>query len=579
MPQQIVYEFGALQPTDGVDQVEDQIWLAHQYYNQLVEIERERRLAVKTAQETIGDISQAQERFQAAAEHVKALAKQKKQAKSHDKKVAPPSKEEIAEAQETKKEAHEALKAAKKASKEALDPLYAKIDKEAHAKGIKARANCKVYWGTYLQIEQFFAQACNPPKWKPGMKPPKPWHERPAFRKWDGRGIVAVQLQGGLPVDEIFGNDSRIQIAPLPENAYDTSVPRGQRNRLQRTTLKLRVGSDGRKPIWATWPVFLHRELPEGAVVKWAKIVRTPWHQKWPYRWKLQITLQVPDPQPRRGDSRVAINLGWRLMDDGTLRIATWADSRGRTGELRLDRSFRDRIEKVKSIRSQRDTEMDVLRGVLLEAGVKCEKWKSPNRFKRFFRTESEGLEESVRTILANWVYRDNHLWWYERGCRNGALNYRKEQYRLFALKMAREYTFLVVENYDLRKIATDENRVAKPAGQRVEGAPSQAREILRSTGNREGCLVVDGNSKQATQRCHICGDESPWDAAPKITHTCAKGHTWDQDINNARNMLASADEAIKLRLSKEIELTKKREARFAKRHRKSTPVNDTAKS
>ena len=175
--------------------------------------------------------------------------------------------------------------------------------------------------------------------------------------------------------------------------------------------------------------------------------------------------------------------------------------------------------------------------------------WKfcsSPKRFHRLIKDQGESFPEDVLATLQEWAERDNHLWWYERGCRSGALNYRREIYRLFALEMAKTHDIVVVENYDIKDIAEDPDRVKEPSAQRVEGAPSEARGILRSTANRLGCLVIDGKSKLATQRCHLCGHEAPWDAAPEVMHTCAGcGEEWDQDVNNAKNMLKSAQDGL----------------------------------
>lgn len=606
----VVYEYGLLQPTSGVDVVDDQILLAHRYYNNLIEIERDRRQAIIEAQASVGSIAEEQTKSDEADALVKDLSDRKKKSRGRGSKVVAPSKIDIAEAKVNRAAARKLLREAKVVAKEELAPLYAAVDEAAHVRRLAARKACGVYWGTYLVVEQAYDQAR-----KSSATPGRDWGKCPSFRRWSGAGAVAVQIQGGLPCADVFGDDTRIRVDPLPPNAYDSSVPRGQRNRLQRTVLHLRVGSDeNRAPVWAEWPLYMHRPLPDGAVIKWAKIIRVPWHQRWRYRWKLQLTLDVPEVVTRPGNTMVAVNLGWRLMDDskaivgayahdmdgGELRVATWADSRGDTGEVRLGRSFRDRIEKAEKIRSVRDLKMDVLREFLVKAGVDCAKWRSPRRFHRLLaeiEKPSHGLDAcnqghrgglcprrgtsevvpqkpscvldaEARDTLRRWTYRDKHLWWYERGCRSGALNYRREIYRLFALDLAKKYSIIVVEDYDLRDIVTDENRVLEPSAQRVEGAPSVARFTIRSTATRVGCTVVDGDSKRATQRCHLCGCEEPWDAAPRVMHTCLGcGESWDQDVNNARNMLASASDAMKagdLLAKKKV----KRPARFAKTHR-----------
>src|SRR5205807_6540186 len=90
------------------------------------------------------------------------------------------------------------------------------------------------------------------------------------FHRWDGRGRLAVQLQGGLPVADAFGSDSRLRIAPVPAGAWERGAPPSAR----RTTVQLRIGSEGREPVWATVPVVLHRPLPPAAQIKWVFLLR-----------------------------------------------------------------------------------------------------------------------------------------------------------------------------------------------------------------------------------------------------------------------------------------------------------------
>jgi hypothetical protein len=418
----------------------------------------------------------------------------------------------------------------------------------------------------------------------------RPWVERPAFRNREDKqgGLVSMHIQGSeapMCSHEIFGNSRLVRIDPLPPNAFDPRVPRGRRKKLQRTFLHLRIGSDeSRNPIWATWPIFLHRPLPEHTEerpcrITWVAVTRTPREHCWRYEWKFQITVEMAAPKPKLVGEAVAVNLGWRRMKDGTLRVATWADTAGDIGELRLDRSFRDRIHKSWKIRSERDKLMDVLRDQLVTLGVPCEKWKSPTRFYSLMYREIAAEKDCERlqveydsrvlALLRPWVFRDRHLHWYERGLRKGALNYRRQVYRDLALALAKKYKAIVVETYDIRNISENEAIPRGPCVRRVVGAPSQARQILGSTGGRLGCEIIDGDSWKATQRCHVCGCEEPWDAAPDVTHTCPNGHTWDQDVNNARNMLASA-KALLEPPDPLAPKKAKRGAHFASRHKKN---------
>jgi hypothetical protein len=579
----IVYEYGLQQPTLREDEVNGQIALAHYYYNAQMQVFREELLEVRAAQAQVPQIAAYKQVVEAISEQIAELRKQKKLSKSHDKKnaPAPPPKGAIAALVAERKHAQEDYREAKKAAKEKLEELCAPINEKFSKKRKAVRSQYRklgLYWGTSGHIDQcvdLAVKAAKEGKIKSRKNDPPEERGLPKKRRWTGRGVVAVQLQNGMPADRLQGQDRRVQVDPLDPQAFDETLGRGARRKLQYTTLRLRIGSlnDG-KPVWAEWPLYMHRDLPEKAVIKWAKVVRKPWKQGFQYRWWLQLTLEVPDSEweGRKKADLVAINVGWRKVEGGEIRAATWVDAAGNTGDFRLPSfKFRQRLEKANEIRGHRDVLLDGLKSWLALEYPLCSKWKS---FESFYKLISNAdLSAETREKISEWMARDKHLWWYERGCREGALKYRREQYRLFALAMADKYPVVVVENYDLRPIVTDEERVKQPAHQRVESSPSQLRNILRTTATRCGALVIDGESKLATQQCHLCGygqgENERWDAAEKIEHTCEGcGATWDQDVNNARVLLARA----KVMLASGEALAKKKTkkaAKFAKRHKK----------
>ena len=562
----VVYQYGLLQPTENDEAVAEQISKAHRYYNILIEIERRRRDAVNEAQRRVPELCAALSEADACAEKLARLRAQAKAAKSRDGKTKAPAKGLIQAMTTALREARVRVKDIKKKHQEELLVAYGEADEAAHLEQLRARAECGVYWGTYLQIEQAAHQASR------SAAPPR-------FRRWTGHGVVAVQCQGGLPSTEVFGDNTRVQIAPVKDTAWDSSLPRGKRRTLQYTTLRLRVGSHGRDPLWAEWPLYMHRPLPADGTIKWVKVLRRPWHQRWQYRWVVQITIELPEVSRWLGTQQrgaiVGVNLGWRLMEDGSLRVATWADDRGQTGEVRLPIDlYRDCIERAERIRSERDKNLDQLKAMLVERKITgYGRWKSPARFHALAKqAKRDGTMSRLSDLLSAWAYRDNHLFWYERGLRNKALRYRREVYRQLALELTSSYPVVVVECYDLRRIVTDEQRLPEPAAQRVEAAPSEARHAIRSAGSRLGCAVVDADSRLATQQCHLCGygraKGERWDAAPNVIHTCyGCGETWDQDKNNAQNLVARA---MVLFESGELlaEQKPKRKARFHKRHR-----------
>lgn len=599
---QFVAEFGLCQPTENADLANDQIARANALYNTVADIAQAGRRRLKRVECTIPDLAACHARHDAGIALVEALYAQKKQAQSYDWRVTAPRKSEIDAAKAERNAAGAALRKTRAKYRAQLNPVEDEICEEYGAgerggfygtRVSKAINESGVYWGTYLKTLQALRQAGKDvtSQYMPDGRPRKytPHEERPKLRtgvRLDN-GLVAIHVQNRvLPAEGLFGTDTFVRIDPLPANAFDTNVPRCQRNKLQRTTLHMRIGSNGRKPIWASWPLFMHRALPEGATVIWATVIRIQRKQRFRYEWKLQLTLAVPEAPPKMTGEACAVNLGWRRMhgepllgrvegptQDGELRVATWADTAGEEGEIRLGSSFRDRIRRSWRIRSERDRLTDVLRDDLCSLNVPCDRWRSPRRFHALLdeeraRAGKPEYDAHRIALLETWARRDKHLYWFERGCREGALNYRRDVYRHFALFCAEAYKAVVIENYDIRDISEDKDKPKGPGVQRVASAPSVMRQILHSTSARLGCSDIEGESYRATQRCHVCGCEESWDAAPHVKHTCPNGHTWDQDVNNAINMLANA--RVMLKTLDPLAVRKpKKGAAFAKRHKK----------
>jgi len=588
---------GLHQPTLNRDIVNEQIQLSHLLYNEYIYVERRRRKAYRKAQFAFQDIRDEHKLVTDIEFEAREVFKSYKKtrhlpsgASGKTPKVA------VQKIYTILTKARKKLTDAIRSHIEELQPAYDEIDKKWGIYGSERKAKkavSGVFWGTELRISSAANQACNAKvEYFDINGNPRnivQWEHAPAFRDPDKDfegGLVCVQLQNGImPVSKVFNKDNiergYLHIAPLPANAFDESLPRSERAKLQRTTVHLRVGSTGsgnRQPIWASWPLFLHRALPEAKpgetppIITWATIVRKPWKQEFRYRWELQLTIETPVVLPKQFRNAVAINLGWRQVEGGDLRVATWVDSDGNSGyQLLDDKRFRSRIRAVEQKRGYRDTCLSKLQGYLISHGVPYSQWRN---LKRYEELQHQGtLAPDVQAHLDAWMEEDHHHWRYESGSRRGALRYRKEIYRLFALEMAEKYDVIVIEKYNIKNIAEDEDRLKEPSAQRVEGSPSEARQIIRSTAPQHGCLILEGDSKKATQHCNVCGCEDPWDAAPQIEHHCTGCDTvWDQDINNAKNMLDRAKpilespEALAKAYAKQVA---KKAARYAKKHKK----------
>lgn len=583
------YEYGLLDPTSNVQLVDDQMRSAHRYYNKLVEIERARR-------DDVAKILTGHPDTEALAARVAALATQREEARLAIKatRQATRDRSETSQMRDRVRDIAAQLKIARAEFKIARDAIKTDLaiataidaaDTRATDRVKAARAACGTYWGSYKIQEEAVDAA------KKSKAPP-------AFKRWTGDGRVSVQLQGGISLKELFGTDTQIQIEPVSPDAHDPSKSRGVHRLASRTTLRLRVQStETGRPIWAEWPMILHRPIPDGARVKIATVSRRRRDcRRWD--WRLLLTLEIPDDTvvarslPVGG--AVALNLGWCQRPGDVVRAGyVLSDDRVIDREIVVQHSTIDRVEQSEAIRSQRDKNLDTMRAAIVQwlraheavlpawivertilsreprgqsaaltedrtRSWHIAQWRSAARFRALafaWRSQRFADDDAGYQIVEDWRRRDEHLERYESGMRRGGLLDRREGYRRLAADLAMRYRTLAVDDFDLREFqrspAPEDTRVERPtakrnqrhaAGSELRGALLNAfgpARVVRTSSidvTRTCAAIVDGETTDAER---VCGHIDHWDHAIARDHTCSScGATWDQDQNACKNLL-----------------------------------------
>lgn len=144
------------------------------------------------------------------------------------------------------------------------------------------------------------------------------------------------------------------------------------------------------------------------------------------------------------------------------------------------------------------------------------------------------------------WAIQDRHLWEWQENQRINALRQRREFHRLVAVKLATQYETLILEDFDLSKMAKRPKVGEEKAkdsdtarSNRHMSAPGEFRTILIQAFRARGGHEEWQSAVNTTRECHVCGSVEIFDAAAQINHTCVNGHEWDQDANADRVMLA----------------------------------------
>ena len=552
------YKYGLLSPMSDPKILDDLMIRAHRYYNALIEIERTRRLARRWIRaEAHGPAWQAAEEAAAAAWVEQQRAERTLKAmRDHE---AP--EDVLAEQRRVVAGYAAALKEARAASKRLAGGLTAAaealvkeadaaVDVLAEATYRATRAAHGLPWGIYQNTDADVKRACGD----------TPFYALPRFHSRPDKMSISVHFQGaGVPaVPEVMGGDHGwVKIDPLP-------VGRAGRQ-AQRTVLHLRVARDAttNAPVWATFPMILHRPMPANGHVTWIRVHRE--YVAGRYAWTVVFTVDLPAPAKAAPGPAVGLDLGWRSSQTKELRAAFWHDSEGAGDAVVYPPSLRERLQKANAIRGRRDENLDQMRAAVLPLLVAARanlpedvaknlphmpKWRSPKRFAALLGRI--GVPSAAREILRAWAARDKHLWQYETGMRSGALRHRKEIARNFAAALAKKYSHIVLEDFNLTEAAAhpDESAIKhlpnwkkgvrkRGAHQRVEVSPSELREAIVHAAERAGVTVTKVAREGTTETCHACGFRAPWANPLERDHTCEGcGRRWDRDDNAARNIL-----------------------------------------
>jgi hypothetical protein len=613
--------YGAKTPTENLAIVEEQIRLAHQYRNKLVELELARRKAAESAARALHpEFDSAAAKYAEAQARVDAAYAVLKECRVKARKRVEPTAEqresiEKAKAErraaglelgQHKKAAYKALTDAQKpyreiaraqlnlsddikpaTAKKLITERYLELLRDADLSGglyefardvKEARKASGLFWGTYLPVED------STKDFQKGA-PPK-------FRRFDGRGFVAIQLQRGLTFRNATEcTDTRLQIS-LPETTYQMASKGKDRGARAIGSIKIRIGSDDREPVWATVPFTYHRPIPPDAVIKWAFLHcrRVGMHNEWSVR--LTIETEYSKLRSTNGQT-VAVHLGFRKVATG-LRVATAVDTDGRLQELIIDDASAKSFGFSADLISTRD---NIANAVLEEFRTWADSaessdwfktetetlshWRHPDRLNRLVerwrdnRFAADSMPAEVMPATKAWAekklreykqspgYRprivddlttvfglmefwrkfDKHLVEWSANQTQKCVKRREQLYRTFVAGLRTSYQYAIVADVNWREMRekpeADEEETISTRGRRASSiaAPGRMSEILAES---FGKSLVRVASNEITSTCNACNAHHEFDRT-RIMTTCTKcGAVYDQDHNAVKNTLAS---------------------------------------
>ena len=577
-----VYKFGLLPPTVNADRV-DAIFAQTRYnYNQLITAERRARdLYRKERRRLFPKYAESEDCYQALDARLETLREQinTDKGRRRTRKVDPELAAEVERIKSEKKLLAETLKTLRAEIRESdlLSPISERLREEVAV--IKRALRPTIYWGTYQLYEAAFKQACK------SHKDPN-WNTLPPHRL---KTRIGVQIQGGMSIAELASN-TQLQVTRLPEFHVRPSGRVFARGKAARTTLRIRIESDEKNhPVWAEFPMIMHRPFPEDTRIMAAYVTRQPHSVRVPFRYAVCFVIESRSFAETAGGERplgeVAINFGWRqLPDDGLvaapkdlaaavnnrhmLRVATVNSSTAGLTEIRLPAWVRSYDGKVAELESLIKLQFNAARDALVlwmktcttapegfvETFKHVAKWESAHRLAEwvwYWREHRFVGDAEIYELLAVWLERHRHLGDWVANARQRILRWRSGFYREHACRLAKQASRIVADAFDIADVA----KKPKPEKQKKGGPVAEHNRQLAAVGNfrltitqacaRFGCEFKTAPTTNSTRRCNVCGELYEWDPAQELVHTCPgietskePCSTWDQDVNNTDNVL-----------------------------------------
>lgn len=418
------------------------------------------------------------------------------------------------------------------ASWEDTSPFHraAREIEEWHRQAVKdARANSGVQWGAYLIAERSI------PRTGPS----------PRFPSDDGGGLFAVQLIGGRSYQQLVDcGDRQLQIA----------VSRQTRVKRTKAVARIRVGSDGREPIWAVMPITIKRDIPPDAVVKWAYVVcRSVGFRRC---WQLQLVVEdMPRSRPAPRSGIVGVDIGWRLVPGG-LRVAFWRDDSDRCGTLILPDRLIDQWRHISRLQQAWDNNFDAMRDMaaveladmyipdrLREAVRNMRQWRSHARLASLYQLLCEDgvrLSATLNRQWPAWCDQDRLDASTIAHTHRRVVNRRVDIYRKWAAELAADHRTIVLE-----KAAWKELMRRPRADQPTPDGALREYQRLAAPYSLQACLSQAAEitewvpAADTTRRCASCGEFTGHPDPAELIHECGScGVRMDQDEIAAINLL-----------------------------------------
>lgn len=409
------------------------------------------------------------------------------------------------------------------------------------------------------------------------------------FHPFQGTGTFCFPLSvadtyRNKTIGQIANGDiaQMINISPLPNLKIDHLSAKSQKSRARHLlTLTVDRNRETGESKSVTWPIIFHRDIPDDSIIQKVSVHRKRSGNK--FFWEAVFECRDQTPVKPLGDhpstAQCGIDPGWRLEEDGSLRVATVCsknNDRYYCSALQLPSDLMSALERVKHVSSAldkeandawtdlypliKDSEGDDPLSLLKQRAVfnarrsteKERERNAPGRMMkamhRHYRNNPDALasDPTQFSILDAWINKTAKRTQENQNTRRRALRRRQHIYRNFAADLARQYLLIKIEDTPLAQMAlnkkemnSDGNALHKAArNQRQTAAISELFLCIENAARKSGSIIEWVLPDKTSDTCSVCGTDNFEESQNELIWTCKScSSVHHRDENAARNI------------------------------------------
>ncbi|WP_336492041.1 hypothetical protein [Methylobacterium nigriterrae] len=550
----VIRKFGLLDPTDWDDECESELEKGVNLFNELVKIEVEYRAEYNKIVGTNMNLEGLRKKIADLGEQKSQITLDIKGAASGlDRSTRAAAVSRVAAINRELAEAKNLVRLHYNDQKEKARAETRAAELVRRYKVKRARQLSGLWWGNYNAVVKSFEQARRAASKAGNIVNP---------RVFDGTGRFVNQIQEGVPAQDLLsGKNSQVKVGIVPAEAW-THVSRGERRRLQRTHLRVTVWVREGVRRYVTWPMIMHRPIPNDCLVKEVVVTRRKVAGRWNWTAVFICTRARKHHEADIGAKKTAaVDIGWRLVPEG-IRVATILRSDGASKFIHLPRDFIEGFAFADELREKlfnhRRKMLNFLKSldlkdapsslaIHIEAATRSPATLASRSAHLLQAWRESSWRPEASEQLSSWRRDDRKLYLWEANHRKKLIGRRTNYYQIISRDIAQYASQILLNRLPIGELVKknsreiSQNYYPRAAGwYRTIAAPS---DLVH--------WIVHQCAKARTQIRHIvsngpapcpsCGSLSRLSRGDVLHQVCADcNRSWDQDLATCEAMVRS---------------------------------------